>query len=105
MSAEASTTVPDRDPREITFPYDFRLSKPVQAHGEDHLVLTLREPTGADVLEFGLLEGFEPAQFVPLVGRLAKVPDGTIKSMAARDLLSLATVLSRFFQWAALPPA
>ncbi len=95
---------PVRDPRAITFPYEFRLTKTVKAHDEDLRVLVLREPTGDDVLRFGLLDGLESSQFAPLVVSLAAVPMGTVKSMSARDTLSLATVLSRFFQWAALPP-
>lgn len=103
MSDEAPT--PKRDPREITWPLEFPLSKTVTAHDEEIRVLILREPTGDDVLKFGLLEGLDASQFFPLVARLATVPEGTLKKVPARDLLSLGTVLSRFFQWAALPPA
>lgn len=103
--SDETLTVPAKDPREISFPYDFPLTKPVKAHDEDLKALTLREPTGEDVLKFGLLEGLEPSRFIPLVCSLAGVPEGTIKQMAGRDVLSLGTVLSRFFQWAALPPA
>ena len=95
---------PIRDPREITWPLEFPLSKPVEAHGEQVQVLILREPTGKDVIDFGLLEGFDADQFVPLVTRLAAVPTPTIARIPASDVLRLGTVLSRFFVWAALPP-
>ena len=96
---------PARDPRELDFPYEFPLSKPVPAHGEDVQVLVLQEPTGEHVLKFGLLEGLDASQFEPLVMALAGVPSSTIKKIPARDVLRLGTVLSRFFVWAALPPA
>lgn len=96
---------PERDPREITWPLEFPLSKAVEAHGEQVQVLVLREPTGADVLKFGLLEGFDAAQFAPLVVKLASVPLSTVEAIPAKDVLRLGTVLSRFFVWAALPPA
>lgn len=96
---------PQRDPRQIDFPYVFRLSKAVKAHDEDLMALTLREPTGDDVLKFGLLDGLDSSQFAPLVTSLAAIPMSTVGKMTARDTLALATVLSRFFQWAALPPA
>lgn len=103
--SDTAPTAPARDPREIDFPYEFPLSVTVQAHGEDTKVLVLREPTGEDVLKFGLLEGLDPSQFAPLVCSLASIPEGTFKKLPGRDVLRLGTVLSRFFQWAALPPA
>lgn len=103
--SDTAPTAPARDPREIDFPYEFPLSVAIQAHGEDTKVLVLREPTGEDVLKFGLLEGLDQAQFAPLVCSLATIPEGAFKKIPARDVLRLGTVLSRFFQWAALPPA
>ncbi|SFT11767.1 phage tail assembly protein [Methylobacterium sp. yr668] len=96
---------PARDPREITWPYEHPLAAAVRAHDEMVKVLVLREPTGEEVLEFGLLEGLSADQFFPLVSKLASVPTSTLKKIGARDILSLGTVLSRFFVWAALPPA
>jgi hypothetical protein len=102
--AETPTT-PERDHREITWPYEHPLAQAVRAHDDMIQVLVLREPTGEEVLEFGLLEGLDAEQFFPLVSKLASVPTSTLKKIGARDILSLGTVLSRFFVWAALPPA
>ncbi|MFY9293358.1 MAG: phage tail assembly protein [Methylorubrum rhodinum] len=103
MSSAAARATADRDPRDIDFPFEFRLSKPVSAHDEDLIVLTLREPLGEEVLKFGLLEGLSAEQFFPLVARLAAVPELTLKKMAAKDILRLGTILNRFFSWAASP--
>lgn len=101
--AETPTT-PARDPREIAWPYEHPLAQPVRAQDDMIQCLVLREPTGEEVLEFGLLEGLSADQFFPLVSKLASVPTSTLKKIGARDILQLGTVLSRFFVWAALPP-
>ena len=101
----SDTKAPARDPREIDWPYPFPLSKVVEAHGEETKVLILREPTGDEVIEHNLLEGLDQREFFPLVVKLAGVPLSTLKKLPARDILSLGTVLSRFFAWAAQPPA
>lgn len=103
MSDDSPT--PARDPREITWPYAHPLSVEIEAHDEKLRVLILREPLGDEVIKYGLLEGLDASQFFPLVAKLGAVPEGTLRKLPARDLLSLGTVLSRFFQWAALPPA
>lgn len=85
----------------ITWPMEFPLSEPVQS-GDDLLgCLVLRRPTGDDVIRFGLLDGLASEQFVPLVVRLAAVPETTVRRMPADDLLKLATRLTRFFVRAA----
>lgn len=96
---------PERDPRELEFPYEFKLSKVVEAHGDSIKVLVINEPTGDDVVTFGLLNGFASTQFFPLVSKLAKVPESTLKACSAKDILRLATTLNRFFEWAGEAPA
>ena len=66
--------------------------------------LSLREPTGEEVLKFGLLEGLSADQFFPLVASLSATPPPVMMKIGARDILQLGTILSRFFVWAALPP-
>ncbi|MCJ2102456.1 phage tail assembly protein [Methylobacterium sp. E-046] len=95
---------PTRDPHEIIWPLEHPLAKPIVV-GQDTLqVLILREPTGEEVLKFGLLEGLSADQFFPLVASLSATPPPVLMKIGARDILQLGTILSRFFVWAALPP-
>ncbi|MGU3668008.1 phage tail assembly protein [Methylobacterium sp. A49B] len=98
-------TTPARDPREISWPLEYPLAKPIVVGQDTVQVLILREPTGEEVLKYGLLEGLSADQFFPLVADLSATPPPVLKKIGARDILQLGTVLSRFFVWAALPPA
>lgn len=89
-------------PDAIKWPLEFPLSSVVDAHGESIKVLILREPTGDDVFRFGLLDGLHRDQFLPLVARLASVPELTVKKLPAADVLKLASKLTRFFIQAAM---
>ncbi|MRI57627.1 phage tail assembly protein [Methylobacterium sp. DB1607] len=100
MSDETNATA--TGPAPIKWPLEFPLSAVVEAHGEDTKVLILRAPTGDDVFKFGLLDGLQNEQFLPLVARLAGVPEGTIRKLPAEDVLALATKLARFFIQAAM---
>lgn len=100
MSNETSTATA-AGPAPITWPLEFPISTVVQAHGEDTRVLILREPTGDDVFKFGLLDGLDRDQFLPLVASLASVPEGTVRKLPAGDVLKLASKLTRFFIQAA----
>jgi len=99
------TAIPARDPREIDWPLEHPLAKPITVGQDTVQVLILREPTGEEVLKYGLLEGLSADQFFPLVSDLAATPPSVLKKIGARDILALGTKLSRFFVWAALPPA
>lgn len=100
----SSNSAPERNPNDIEWPFTFVFTsaKEVKAHGEAIRSLTLREPGGDDILEFGLLDSLSAHQFVPLVARLASVPESTVKMMGGRDFSALAGRLARFFSWAAV---
>lgn len=100
----SDATTPERDPREIDWPLEYPLSKPITVGQDTVQVLVLREPTGEEVLKYDLLDGLSSAQFYPLVSDLSATPPAALKKIGARDILSLATVLARFFRWAAEPP-
>ncbi|MBP2494713.1 hypothetical protein ABID82_006953 [Methylobacterium sp. PvP062] len=100
----SDSTAPARDPREISWPLEFPLSKPIVVGQNTVQFLSLREPTGEEVLKFGLLEGLSADQFFPLVADLSATPPPVLMKIGARDVLQLGTILSRFFVWAALPP-
>ena len=94
---------PARDPREISWPLEVPLSKPITVGQDTVQFLSLREPTGEEVLKFDLLEGLTAEQFFPLVARLSATPPPVLMKISARDILQLGTVLSRFFAWALSP--
>lgn len=100
----SETTASERNPNDIEWPftYTFKSDKEVKAHGERIWSLTLREPTGDDVLKFDLLDRLSQEQFAPLVATLAQVPESTVRAMSAKDVMALASRLSRFFVWAGL---
>lgn len=100
-----TNTPPVRDDREIEWPLEVPLAKAIKAGEELVQFLSLREPTGEEVLKHGLLEGLDAAHFFPLVADLSGVAQPVLKKIGARDVLQLATKLSRFFVWAAQPPA
>ena len=99
MSDERTTET--AGPAPIKWPMEFRLTKNITAHDEELSVLVLRMPEGKDVFKFGLLDGLDREQFLPLVSALAGVPPRTVEAMAAEDILKLATRLTRFFIQAA----
>jgi len=86
------------------FPYDLQLSQPVQAHGEQLDRLTIALPRAGDVLHAGgdpFVDGAgRPAdlrRLVPLVSRLAGVPESTVKQLAMPDLKAIEMVLTPLF--------
>lgn len=96
---DAETPAPAPEIR--AWPYEFKLSRQVKAHGDDMICLVLDAPSGKEVFEFNLLTGLTQDQVRPLISRLANVPASTVDTMAAEDLIALAARLSRFFSRAA----
>ena len=83
-----TNTPPARDEREIDWPLEVPLAKAIKAGEELIQFLSLREPTGEEVLKHGLLEGLDAAQFFPLVADLSGVAQPVLKKIGARDILS-----------------
>jgi len=87
-----------------TFPYDLPLSAPIQAHGEVVRSITIQLPRAGDVLHSGgdpFVEGpGKPAdlrRLVPLVSRLAGIPESSVKQLAMQDLKAIEFVLLPLF--------
>ncbi len=75
---------------------EIKLTKPIKAHGETLSALTLREPTGADIVECGFMWKFEnvgPTSVrmidAPAVSRfiseLAGIPLPSVGQMSVTD--------------------
>jgi hypothetical protein len=84
------------------------LTKPVQAHGELLKKMKFREPTGADMMQFGERWPVQidwtsgqvtpnPAVMSAVMSTLAAVPPSTIKMMSGKDFTTCAFALQSFF--------
>ena len=87
-----------------------KLSKPIQAHGEEIAEITLREPTTGDVMEIGLPTLLIPGSDGESVGvevrtkvigqyisRLGAIPMPSVKALALADFTRCQGVVMGFF--------
>lgn len=83
------------------------LSRPIEAHGETLTTLTLREPTGADIIACGYpidAEGqLHAGHIAALAARCGGVPPSTLASLSARDVMAVTTAILGFFGASAAP--
>ncbi|GAC1040823.1 phage tail assembly protein [Rhizobium sp. No.120] len=88
----------------LKFNFDYE----IEAHGEQVKELTLREPTGADVIAVGNPVQFDPISDPPrvliddkrmaaMISRLADVPPSSVAKLKPKDLISLGWFLTPFF--------
>ena len=82
--------------------FTFKLSKPLKAHGEEITMLTVREPTGKDIVEHGnpikLDLTMNERNMMQQMVNLCAVPPSTINQLSGNDWNTLAfQILSRFF--------
>ena len=82
------------------------LTRPIQAHGEELLVLEFREPNGDDIAKHGLPFSFaSDGAFTPLMkavngytADLAGIPPSSVKTIAPADWVTITGAVSSFFQ-------
>eukprot|EP01037_Dinobryon_pediforme_P017837 gene17837-18065_t len=78
------------------------------AFGDKVDTLTLREPTGGDIMAIGNPVEFDPISDPPrikiddtrmgnMIARLANVPPSSLRSMVPKDMINLGWILSNFF--------
>jgi hypothetical protein len=86
----------------IVWPYTFALSKSREVLGETYKAITLREPTAAEFVKFGLFDdkitGDEMLDFIAVLSGLTP---GTIRQMPGTDMLRLSRRLMQVFTEAA----
>jgi hypothetical protein len=79
----------------VSDPNTYVFSKPITAIDRTLNEVTLREPTGEDLINAG-----DPAQSVLYSQRLAEIlaslPTGTLRRLPARDVLGMGAIVSRF---------
>ena len=82
--------------------FTFKLTKKITAHGEEIDTLTIREPTGKDIVEHGnpikLDLTMSERNMMSQMVNLCAVPPSTINQLSGNDWNTLAfEILSRFF--------
>lgn len=86
----------------ITWPYTFPLSKPREVLGETYSSLTLREPTAAEFVKYGLFDDtINGDRLLDLVGVLSGLTPATIRALPGIDMLRLSKKLMQVFSEAA----
>jgi len=89
-------------------PLEFKLSKPILSFGKQIDTLTLRKPTGADLIRIGNPVIFTPhvdpprvehdmARVIAMVAKLSGVPSTSLETLDPADLVGLAWAISPFF--------
>lgn len=82
-----------------------QLKKPIEAHGELKSELTFSEMVAGDIMECGYPfrqdskngGGIDAAVVGKLIGRLAKIPDSSVKSLCVQDFNACLEVVLGFF--------
>lgn len=82
---------------EITWPYTHTLKRPATVPGGEITEITLREPTTADFLEFGLMDGVDGATMFSLIVKLSGKPEPVLKAIPGLETMALVRRLSTFF--------
>lgn len=76
-----------------------KLSKPIQAHGEELTEITLKEPTIGTLqgIRTGGPEGFDLGQLTTIVSKLGGIPTSAAAKIPLRDLMPLKEQFEDFF--------
>jgi hypothetical protein len=84
-----------------SFPQTFPLTQAIDAHGERVQTLTLRAPRTGDVaLTDSPIRGdgeLDLPRLIPLISRLADIPESSVKQLDIGDLLAIGQLLRLFF--------
>ena len=89
-------------------PFEYVLSKPIQAHGEEIKILKWREPTGGDIERAGNpvqldFSGENPTmtfnerKMAAMISTLTAIPPSSVRQLTAKDWNAIAWRLFRFF--------
>ena len=89
-------------------PFEYVLSKPIQAHGDELRILRWREPTGGDIERAGNpvqldFSGENPTmtfnerKMAAMISTLTAIPPSSVRQLTAKDWNAIAWRLFRFF--------
>ena len=78
-----------------------KLSRPIQAHGEDVIELTFREPTGNDILRCGepfIVGGkIDTDAMTGLISALSNIPRSSVTQLRAFEFMGAQEIVLGFF--------
>jgi hypothetical protein len=73
----------------------FKLTEPIQAHGETVFQLKIQKPKAVHLLAMDDIEG-ENARYIHLISELAGIPRSSAEALDAGDFMELKKVIDRF---------
>jgi hypothetical protein len=98
-AAESAATAA---PAAMTWPLEYKFAKPATAFGEDYRSLSLREPSAADCLKFGIFDDeVDGDQLLNLIAHLSGLTPATVRALPGVDMLRLSRKLMQVFHQAA----
>ena len=85
--------------------YCFPLTKKITAYNEELSELKLREPTGADIINYGIFVSFDSDNKIEFdtkiggdqIANLAGIPKSSVCQMAPKDIIAIFWILAPFF--------
>ena len=93
------TDTPDK--ADEAWPRTVTLTKPITAFEQHFSTLSFREPTAGDVMDHGMdfAAGgdLDWPRLIPLMAALCGKPERSLRTLAVRDLLRIAGMISDFF--------
>jgi hypothetical protein len=87
---------------------EYTLAKPILSYGKKTDKLSMRLPTGADLIRYGNPVIFypfvtpaktehDPAKFIPIIAALARVPSPSIETLSTNELVGIFEKLEDYF--------
>ncbi|WP_299377300.1 phage tail assembly protein [uncultured Kiloniella sp.] len=74
---------------------EVELTKPIQAHGDEVSVLSLKEPTWGDMMKMGKATD-DMAKVASIIESCAEIPLSSVKSMSPQDVGNAMKALAPF---------
>lgn len=77
-------------PATPAWPIEFTLSRPVDVFGDTYTKLSLREPTAADLLKFGVFDDqISGDSALDMIAHLSGTTPATVRALPGPDMLRL----------------
>ena len=109
LDFDKSADAPDEPLEDAASRLEHRLTKPIQAHGDEVMMLRWREPTGGDIERVGspvqlmptgdggMTIGMNERKMSAMISVLAGIPPSSVRMLTAKDWAAVAWKLFGFF--------